>query len=270
MASGLPRGTRPPSVTSAIVAPSSVLTRRGAGLDGVDPAAVELDARILAVHASHRRDLQLGLHGGAQRAARDAIAAGQEGGAGDEEVRPRRGHEGDQLGNRAIRLLGGMVVAADHRRDDGARIAEGLLDGPCRADGAVEHLRSDAGLLLAAELAEELIEERDHAQRPGRHHRTSAITRVVPTCSIAPHSPPYVARVSPRSFAARSSAPTTRSTAGSVSGSWLLPTFTRESTPGRSKSSMPSALPSVDMSSTTAVVLTPSASHCEAAWAMST
>ena len=53
-------------------------------------------------------------------------------------------------------------------------------------------------------------------------------------------------------------------------GSWLLPTFTIASTPGKSKSSIPSALPSVDMSSTTTVVLTPSASHCDADWAMST
>src|SRR5207247_10475228 len=65
------------------------------------------------------------------------------------------------------------------------------------------------------------------------HHRTSAITRVAPICSIAPHNPPYVVRVSPRSFGARSSAPTTRSIAGSVIGPWLLPTFTSPSTPGK-------------------------------------
>src|SRR4029450_12556227 len=112
---------------------------------------------------------------------------------------------------------------------------------------------------------EELVEVADDSQRLGRHHRTSAITLVVPTCSIAPQSPPYVKRLPPRRFAARSSAPITRSIAGKVSGSWLLPTFTSASTPGKSKSSMPSALPSVDMSSTTAVVFTPRASHREAA-----
>jgi hypothetical protein len=139
------------------------------------------------VHAGHGRNLQLRLHGGAQRAARDAVTACQEGGAGDEKVRLLRRHQSDQLGNRAIRVLGGVIVAADDRRDDGARVAERLLDGPSRADSAVDHLGSGAGLLLAAELTEELIDERDHAQR---HHRTSAITRVSPTCSIAPQSPP--------------------------------------------------------------------------------
>ena len=57
---------------------------------------------------------------------------------------------------------------------------------------------------------------------------------------------------------------------GSVTFSWALPTFTSASSPGKLNSSMPSSLPSVDMSSTSSVVFTPRASHAAAAWAMST
>src|SRR5437870_5092446 len=134
-----------------------------------------------------RSNLQLRLHGGAERAARDAVAAGQERGPADDEVGPRRGHQGDHLRHRAIRLLGGVIVAADHRRHDRTRVAERLLDGARGAHGAVDHLRPNARLLLAAELAKELVEVADHAQGFGRHHGTSAITRsplvVVSVCN---------------------------------------------------------------------------------------
>src|SRR5207247_2534086 len=193
-------------------------------------AGMQLDTGGLGVHSGHGGNLQLGLHRSAERSTRDAVAAGQERGPCDDEVGPRRRHHGDQLGRRAICVLGSVVVTTDHRGHDRARVTERLLNGARGAAGAVDPVRPDAGLRLAA-----------------------ASTRVAPICSIAPHNPPYVVRVSPRSFGARSSAPTTRSIAGSVIGSWLLPTFTSASTPGKSKSNMPSALPSVDMSSTTAV-----------------
>src|SRR5207249_282196 len=119
--------------------------------------------------------------------------------------------------------LGRVVVTADHRGHDRARVAERLLDGARRADRAVGHLWPDAGLLLPAELAEELIEVADH---PQGHHRTSAITRVAPTCSIAPHSPPYVARVSPRSVGARSPAVRNAERTRSGSVAWATVTTT--------------------------------------------
>ena len=161
-----------------------------ASLDDVDLTAVELDAGILGVHASNGRNLQLGLRRDAERAARDAVAARQERGPRDQQIGARRGHQRDQLGGRALGLLGGVVVATDHRRDDRARVAERLLNGPRGADGAVDHLRPDAGFVLAAELAEELVEVADNPQGLSCHHRTSAITLVAPTCSIAPQSPP--------------------------------------------------------------------------------
>ncbi len=180
---------------------------------------MELDAGVLGVHAGHRRDLQLRLHSGAERAAGDAVAAGQERGPRHEEIGLGRGHQPDQLGHRALALLGGVVVAADHRRHDRTGVAQRLLHRAGSAHGTVHGLGPDASLVLAAELAEELVDVADDAQRPWLHHRTSAITRVAPTCSIAPHTVPYVARISPTSRGARSSAPTTRSMAGSVSGS---------------------------------------------------
>src|SRR5262249_11414425 len=211
----------------------------------------------------------LRLHGRAEHAAGDTVAARQERGPGHHEIRLRCGNQGDQLGHRALGLLGGVVVAAGHRGHDRAGVAQRLLYRARGSYSAVHRLWAHAGLILAAELAEELVDEADDAQRLRLHHRTSAITRVAPTCSIAPHTAPYVVATSPTSFGARSSAPTTRSIAGRRSGSWLLPTFTIASTPGRSNSSIPSALPSVDMSSTSTVVHTPRASHWAAAWAMS-
>ena len=184
-----PRASFSPSPTSRCTS-ASIRVGFRAGLDDVDLAAIELDAGILRVHAGDGRYLQLGLDRGAERAARHAVAAGQERGPGHEEIGPRRGHEAHQLGGRALGLLGRVVVAADHRRDDRARVAERLLDGSRGADRPVHDLGPDAGLLLAAELAEELVEVADDSQRLGRHHRTSAITLVVPTCSIAPQSPP--------------------------------------------------------------------------------
>src|SRR5207247_11174304 len=76
-----------------------------------------------------------------------------------------------QLGRRAICVLGSVVVTTDHRGHDRARVTERLLNGARGADGAVDHVRPDAGLLLAAELTEELIDVADDAQS---HHRTSA------------------------------------------------------------------------------------------------
>jgi hypothetical protein len=150
-------------------------------------AAIELYAGVLHVHAGHRRHLELCLHGCAERAARDAVAAGQERGAGDEDVGSGAGDQWEHLRDRPLGMLGGVVVAADHRGHDRARRVERLLDGSRGADGAFDDLRADARLFLAAELAEELIDVADDSQG---HHRTSAITRVAPTCSIAPQSPP--------------------------------------------------------------------------------
>ena len=86
-------------------------------------------------------------------------------------------------------MLGNVVVTTDHRGHDRARVTERLLNGARGADGAVDHVRPDAGLLLAAELTEELIDVADHAQS---HHRTSAITRVDirNALSLAPLRPP--------------------------------------------------------------------------------
>jgi hypothetical protein len=84
-------------------------------------------------------------------------------------------------------LLGGVVVAAGHRGHHRAGVAERLLDRAGGAHRAVQGLGADPRLVLAAELAEELVDEADDTQG---HHRTSAITRVAPICSIAPQSAP--------------------------------------------------------------------------------
>ena len=159
-----------------------------AGLYDIDVPAIEIDAGILGVHARDRRDLQRGLRRRAERAARDAIAAGEERGAGDQQVGTLGGDERQHLAHRAFGLLRHVVVAADHRGHDGARVPERLLHGARGADRALRELRTDAGLLFAAELAEELVHVADDSQCA--HHRTSAISVVAPTCSIAPQSVP--------------------------------------------------------------------------------
>jgi hypothetical protein len=58
-------------------------------------------------------------HRSAQRAAHDAVAAGEERRAGDTRS-GARGHQRGELGDRAVGLLGGVVVPADHGGDDGA------------------------------------------------------------------------------------------------------------------------------------------------------
>ena len=133
---------------------------------------------------------ELRLHGRAERAAGDAVAAGEERGSGHEQIGLRRGDQREQLGHRALGLLGGVVVAAGDRRHHRAGIPERLLHRAGGADRAVHRLGPDAGLVLAAELTEELVDEADDAHRLALHHRTSAITAVAPTCSIAPHTAP--------------------------------------------------------------------------------
>ena len=205
------------------------------------------------MHAGHRGHAQLGLDRRAERAARHAVAAGEEGGPGDHEIGRSAATSASDLADGALGLLGDVVVAADHRRHHGARVAQRLLDGARRADGAGPHLGPDAGALLAAELAEELVDVADDAQRLGRPITAPpAITlRSLPDLlDRAAERRRTSTRVAPRSRRRQSSAPIARSIAGTSTGSCAPPTFTSASRPGKSNSSMPSALPSVDMSST--------------------
>ena len=129
----------------------------------------------------------------AERAARHAIAPREEGGARDDEIRLLGGDEVEHLRHRRVRTLRDVVVARDHGRDHAARVAQRLLDGARGAHGPGEHLRPDAGLVLAADLAEELVQvARPLGVRSSTipSHCTSDISRDAPTCSMAPQIAP--------------------------------------------------------------------------------
>src|SRR5438309_1920470 len=150
MRSGLPRGTRPPSVTRATVA--------------------------------WRRS----------------------GRAGQERGRGRRADQRQDLGGGALRLLGEVVVAADHRGGEGVAFgqqSEQRAAGPHRA---VEAPGTDAGGLFAADLAEELVEVEDDPQGHRVHdgppsYSTLATRWPPPIWSIAPQTKLTLAVIGPRS-----------------------------------------------------------------------
>ncbi len=137
---------------------------------------VQLDAGVLLVHASDGRDTQLAGDGLAEGAASLAVAAGVEGGASQEQRGRRLAHQGENLGGGLLRLLGEVVVAAHHRAHERAVGAEERHEGAAGADRFGHEPRADAGRLLAADLAEELVEVEDHAH--GRlAHRVASDSR---------------------------------------------------------------------------------------------
>src|SRR5882724_10238470 len=116
------------------------------------------------MHRGDRGDL-VGLRDLADQRARQAVAAGAEGRAGDEQV----GLEPNELGGDRTRglvpALADEVVATDQRGLDARLVAERLLQGAARTDGAGLCRHADVGLILAADTTEELVHVVHDAQR---------------------------------------------------------------------------------------------------------
>jgi hypothetical protein len=124
--------------------------------------AVRLHRRVVRVHARDRGNAGRG-GGAARHRGREAVAARAEGGARHEHVGPHRLERPADLRPRRRLLLGDVVVAADHGRDDAAGITERRLERAARPHRLGADRHAHVGLLLAADPGEELVQVVDDA-----------------------------------------------------------------------------------------------------------
>ena len=129
-----------------------------AGGDDEQILAEHVDAGVLHVHTGHHGDAQLILHSLGDGAAGHAVTAGVEGGAGHEQLRLVLGDHVQQLGGVLFQVGAEVAVAADRGGNDLELIAQALLQSSTGANDAGTDLGGNIGLLLAADLGEELVD----------------------------------------------------------------------------------------------------------------